>query len=433
LLISTNHREEKSMETGQRQRPLTKLLAATSLAAGAMAVLLLTGGGSARADEHLSLIAKIDVGGNGLGAFDISYDDPTIGLYVLSDRTNASIDMVDASNGTFIGRVGGFKGVVTVNGAADNNLSGPDGNTIVDHKEIWAGDGDSTMKVIDIASRTIIDTISTHGTMRVDEMAYDPRDHLVAAANDADTPPFITFFDTTTHSIVGKVTFDGTNGTPNATGGIEQTQWSPQTGMLYTSVPQIGSNVANGGIAVTDPHTMQVVAIYPVQNCSPAGLALGPRHQALIGCSASFGTSPNLLTQTVVIDIKNGNIVKTLPKIGGNDEVWYDRGSNHYYLGASKNVSNTGAAMPELGFVDAGTNMFDGSVATSTTSHSVAANEVNRHVFLPVGFVPPGSPAGTDPTNPCPTKGCIAVYVPSGSDNDHIAHDLSHFMNQASQ
>ena len=77
------------MESRQRQRPLTKLVAATSLAAGTMAVLLLTGGGPARADEQLKLITTIDVGGNGLGAFDISFDDPTIDLYVLGDRTNA--------------------------------------------------------------------------------------------------------------------------------------------------------------------------------------------------------------------------------------------------------------------------------------------------------------------------------------------------------
>jgi hypothetical protein len=421
------------MNSRRCQRPLMKPLAVTSLAAAAMAVLLLAGGSTAQADEHLSLIAKIDVGGNGLGAFDISYDDPTIDLYVLSDRTNASIDMVDARTDTFIGRVGGFKGVATVNGAADNDLSGPDGVVIVNHKQIWAGDGDSTMKIIDIASRTIIDTISTGGKFRVDEMGWDPRDHLVAAANNADTPPFVTVFNTTTDQIVGKITFDGTNGTPDATGGLEQTQWSPQTGMFYTSVPQIGPNAANGGVAVIDPHTLKVVAIYPVQNCSPAGLALGPRHQALLGCSSSFGTSPNVLTQTVVMDISNGNIVKNIPQIGGNDEVWYDRGSNHYYLGASANENNMGTAMPELGFVDADTNMFDGSVATSTTAHSVAASQLNRHVFLPIGLVPSGSPAGTDPTNPCPTNGCIAVYVPSGSGNDHIARDLSNFLQQASQ
>ena len=427
------------MNSRRRQRPLTKLFAAASLATGTMAVLLLAGGGPARADggparagEALSLVTTIDVGGNGLGAFDISDDDPAIDLYVLADRTNGSVDMVDASDDTFIGRIGGFTGNVVVNGKADPSLSGPDGVVVVDHKQIWAGDGDSTMKVIDIASRKIIDTISTGGKFRVDEMAWDSRDHLVAAANNADTPPFVTVFDTTTHKIVGKITFDGTNGTPDTTNGIEQPQWSPQTGMFYVSVPQVGPNVANGGVSVIDPHTLKVVTTYPVQNCTPGGLTLGPRHQALIGCSGSFGTSPNVVTQSVVIDIKTGNVVATIP-VGGNDEVWYDRGSNHYYLPAHGNLDNTGKAMPVLAFVDGGTNMFDGSVPMSTSSHSVAASRLNQHVFLPVGFVPPGSPAGTDPNNPCPAHGCIAVYVPSGSDNDHIAHDIDHFMKEASR
>jgi len=420
------------MNSRWRQRPLTKLLAATSLAAGTMAVLLLTGGRPARADEQLSLVTTIDVGSNGLGAFDISDDDPAIDLYVLADRTNGSVDMVDASDDRFMGRIGGFTGNVVVNGKADASLSGPDGVVIVDHKQIWAGDGDSTMKIIDIASGQIIDTISTGGKFRVDEMAWDSRDHLVAAANNADTPPFVTVFDTTTHKIVGKITFDGTNGTPDTTNGIEQPQWSPQTGMFYVSVPQVGPNVANGGVSVIDPHTVKVVTTYPVQNCTPGGLTLGPRHQALIGCSGSFGTSPNVVTQSVVIDIKTGNIVTTIP-VGGNDEVWYDRGSNHYYLPAHGNLDNTGNPMPELAFVDGGTNMLDGAVPMSTSSHSVAASRLNQHVFLPVGFVPPGSPAGTDPNNPCPTRGCIAVYAPSGSDNDHIARDIDHFMKEASR
>jgi hypothetical protein len=159
---------------------------------------------------------------------------------------------------------------------------------------------------------------------------------------------------------------------------------------------------------------MTVIATYPISNCSPAGLALGPNHQALVGCSASFGTSP-VLTQTVVIDITDGSIKASLP-IGGNDQVWYDRGSNHYYLAARSNEDSTGKADPVLGTVDASTNMLDASVASSTTAHSVAADQNNLHVFLPIGFVPPGSKAGTDPTNICATNGCVAVYSPSGSD-----------------
>jgi len=32
--------------------------------------------------------------------------------------------------------------------------------------------------------------------------------------------------------------------------------------------------------------------------------------------------------------------------------------------------------------------------------------------------VPPGSPEGADPSNPCPTTGCIAVYLPSAINDD---------------
>jgi hypothetical protein len=61
------------------------------------ATALLFVGGPARADEQMVLVSKIDVGGVGLGAFDISFVDPKIDLYVLADRTNASVDLFDAS------------------------------------------------------------------------------------------------------------------------------------------------------------------------------------------------------------------------------------------------------------------------------------------------------------------------------------------------
>jgi hypothetical protein len=104
--------------------------------------------------------------------------------------------------------------------------------------------------------------------------------------------------------------------------------------------------------------------------------------------------------------------------IGCSASVWFDRGSGHYYLAARNNTDNTGKITPILGTVDSKGNVFDGGVPTSTTAHSVAADKVSHHVFVPIGFVPPGSPAGTDPTNPCPDHGCIAVYLPSSIDDD---------------
>jgi hypothetical protein len=396
---------------GNRKMKILKQVATVALPVLAFA----SYAGHARADEHMVLVDTIDVGGKGLGAFDISFVDPKIDLYVLADRTNASVDFFNPRDDTFIGRVAGFKGVVLTNGVANNNLSGPDGVVTVSNKEVWAGDGDSTVKVIDIATFQIVDQISTGGKFRCDEMSWDSADHILAVANNADTPPFLTLIDTDTHKIIKKIVFDGTNGTPDATNGLEQSQWSPKTGMFYVSVPQVGADAAQGGVSVIDPSSMSVVATHPVQNCTPAGLALGPDNEALLGCSVSFGTSPNVLTQSLVINVKSGHVVASIPEVGGSDEVWFDPSTKHYYLGARSDQNRLGVTTPVLGTIDAGTNTFDGNVATSTSAHSVAADKRSHHVFVPIGFQAAGA---SDPTSPCKTSGCIAVYLPSSIDDD---------------
>jgi DNA-binding beta-propeller fold protein YncE len=393
-------------------------------------------------DEQLKLKKTIDVQGNGLAAFDISFVDPKIELYVLADRTNASVDLFDSEKGRFITRIGTlctaasadhfcFQGAVhNPDGSANNDISGPDGVVIVDHKEIWAGDGDSRIKVIDIASKSFITTIATGDATkdkRVDEMAYDPRDHILAAANNAASPPFVTLFDTNAKTILGKLTFQ--DGDPNANvdaqNGIEQPQWSPETGLFYISVPQVTSDKTIGGVSVIDPQTMKVIRTLLVSNCSPAGLALGPRHEALLGCSAAF----NDKTQSLIIDITSMDtkkadaaVVASVP-IGGSDEVWFDKGTQHYFLAGRNNLSN-GKPDPILGSIDARTHKLDPSVETSATAHSVAADKNSHLVFLPFGRT-----STTEQGNPCPDTGCVGVYrahrdpfMEARDDDDH-GHD----------
>ena len=187
---------------------------------------------------------------------------------------------------------------------ATTSASGPDGVVIVDNKEI-------------------------------------SRDHILAAANNADTPPFITVFDTNAKTIVAKLVFEkgSANADVDAQNGIEQPQWSPKTGLFYVSVPQVGSDPTVGGVAIIDPKTNTVTNTFLVKNCSPAGLALGPRNEALLGCNTAFPLQPTppdptlvQTTQSVIIDITStdftvdGAVVATVP-IGGNDEVWYDAGT----------------------------------------------------------------------------------------------------------
>lgn len=66
--------------------------------------------GRARTDENLVLVKTIDVqSAKGIATFDIGFVDPKRNLYVLADRTNASVDFFNAADATFITRVGGFQ------------------------------------------------------------------------------------------------------------------------------------------------------------------------------------------------------------------------------------------------------------------------------------------------------------------------------------
>ena len=186
---------------------------------------------------------------------------------------------------------------------------------------------------------------------------------------------------------------------------------------VYVSVPDFTTDLTGagvGGVSVIDPGTMKVLRTMEVKNCNPAGLALGPKNQALIGCSGSFGTAPNLQTQSLIIDITNTGtnvddaVVARVP-IGGNDEVWFDRGTRHYFLAGRNNLKN-GKADPILGSDRCGDQQarsFGSDLDHRAFGRS--GPELALRV-LPIGFVPPNSPAGTDPTNPCPTTGCIAVF-----------------------
>src|SRR3954454_2540174 len=139
---------------------------------------------------QLKQVGTIAVPGEPLATFDIGVVDQEAQRYYLADRTNKSLDIFDAKADAFLGRVPGFVGQ-----KESNDVSGPDGVVVVGG-EAWLGDGDSTVKVVDLATNKIVATISTGGKARVDEMAYDPVDHVFAGVNNADDPPFITLIST---------------------------------------------------------------------------------------------------------------------------------------------------------------------------------------------------------------------------------------------
>jgi hypothetical protein len=349
-------------------------------------------------------------GGQKIVSFDISFVDPLIGLYILGDRTNKAVDVIDTDTNTVLTQLG--KGSFT--GATGNNdTSGPDGVLIVRHREVWAGDGDSTFKVIDLFSQQITHTVSTGGTKRVDEMCHDPRDKLVMMANNAETPfPFASIVSTQTYGVVKKITFDGTNGTPKAVNGAEQCQWSHRTGKFYIALPEVDGTGGAGGVAVIDPKTMNVETtfIIPLASCqAPQGMALGPDHQMLLGCNGAGGSDH----PTAIIDERNGKVIATLANESGADEVWFNEGDGQYFLARSSAVG----ANQLLGVIDAeapGKPQSDQDVFTATkaiagrNAHSVAADPVMNQVYVPI---PAGVSTVCGSAGGIDAQGCIAVFT----------------------
>jgi hypothetical protein len=395
-------------------------------------------GGAAAADEVFSPVAAISIPPGGVSSFDISFVDPAIGTYVLADRTNKTVDVIDTATNTLAAQLGlgtfvGFTG--------NNDTSGPDGVFIVDHRQVWAGDGDSTIKVFDLQTQALITTINTGGAFRADEGCVDPHRHLVMMANDAehDNPakwPFVTIISTDTFAVLHTITMDGTNGAPLATNGIEQCQWNPHNGKFYLNIPENNGPAAGAPAGAVDsaPGVVLVISAegkiektFTIDHnkcAGPQGMALGPDGQILLGCNARSGNGQN---STVVID-DDGHIVTTLANESGSDEVWFNPGDGHYLLARSTvnaNASDAATGNSMLGVVDAESLHEDASVTTGTVgfkAHSVAADPVLNQVYVPI---PKNSGALTSTICSAAggddTIGCIAVFTAPNDDHSCLA------------
>ncbi|TAN05711.1 MAG: cytochrome C nitrite reductase [Rhodanobacteraceae bacterium] len=323
-------------------------------------------------------VTAIPIPGQALKSFDISAFSDAQGVYGFSDRSNRSVDLIDAATDRFAGRVEGF------------THGGPNGLVAVGNGQFWAGDADSKLRVVDIRSRKIVATIDTGGKQRVDELAWDPRNRVVVAVNNADQPPFVSFVSTAPgHHIVGKLSL------PQATDGLEQPLWNPADGLIYLSVPVLDHHKADGGIAVIDPARHRLVEMIHVSQCMPAGLALGPGDHLLVGCSDD-AVAAGFAPRSLIVDLHARKVVKTIRQVGGSDEVWYDAGAGRYYLAA---VANTHG--PVLGVIDARNDAWLKNLPTGGDAHSVAADPHNGRVFVPI--------TANDTIKGC-SNGCVEVF-----------------------
>jgi hypothetical protein len=428
----------------------TVLLAMSFIMSGAAIAAPCTGPGAPTTTETECLTA-VQIPGNPLRSFDISWVNPFLNQYYFGDRSNAGIEVINTVSNMFTLRLGGFVGIVLnpITGAVNNAKSGPDGVT---SHGIWVygGDGNSTLKVFNVFTPptftngvpTIapIQSISTGGTTRVDEMALTTDGKLLLAANNAEDPPFATLFTANGDSGVSKVsiiikmTVDPTIIPPGFGLSLEQPTWEPVTQRFYTSIPIIANNptgcnygqisgaaiTCDGGLLVVDPtHPAAVygafdpatnTGVVPLNACSPNGATVGPASNLLLGCTP--GNNPSDTT-TLVINAINKNY-SHIAGVTGSDEVWFNSGDQRYYTGSSANRVN-GNLAAVLGVID-GTSVLIETIPQSTGSHSVAADCISNRIFVPqvapATVVGLGGDTTTVGQGICgSTNGCVAVYA----------------------
>ena len=282
-----------------------------------------------------------------LHGFDISWIDAQTQRYYLADRSNAAIDVVDAKTGTFLKAIlGGFAGIAfNANGTANNAASGPHG-VVTAGRWLFATDAAGRVVSIDLNTDTVVSTVFTSiapGTLRADELAYDPVGGTLLVVNNADTPPFATLIkvnkSTGVLTLGQRITFGTGVGQAgiNASNGAEQPVWDEQSKKFYLSIPEVcpvggplcGGNDPNGAVVRISPSsTGGLEAVYPVKYCQPAGLTLGPKQDLLIGCSVVFDTVGNVWSAadpntaapiSVIMDAKNGSIDSVVAGVSGSD------------------------------------------------------------------------------------------------------------------
>jgi hypothetical protein len=334
----------------------------------------------------------------------VSVDQSAIynGTYFITDRTIAGVHVVDLHTNTQITTIEGFfKGVFTSNGTL-LEAPGPEGLIVVtENNELWVGDADGTVKVVDLFTYEIVANISTGATNRTDEFGYDPKSNTVVLSSDFDMPPFVTVISATTRLVLGKIVVSGASG-------IEQPTFNSVLNKFYLSIPSFPDipSLAGGAILSLDLESLSIDETFPVPECIPAGIAFPSRHSThlFIGCSEDQITTYNYAASYVMNVALDGRILANISMLSGIDQVVYSATTNAFYaaaFGMTIDGRNGSTPTPMVGIVDAKELTLSQTILTNDTllAHSVSVDETNGNVVAPieqlgVTVFPPITPGG---------------------------------------
>ena len=321
-------------------------------------------------------------------SIDVGEVDQNTGLYYLADKTNCGVDVFDAKANAYLTTIGPAKSpptFATVNGTCASigspfagnvgkgSSSGPNGIVLIGATKLYAGDGNSTIKVIDVNLRKVTGTIVVPGgKFRTDEGSFDSDDNIVMIANDSEAAPILTFINATTDTVIGQMV------RADATGGMEDSKYISSLHRFAQAIPKTTAN-KNGEIDLIDPISQTVTNVYPLPGaCGPTGISVGPKMHMVIACGD--------VSETFVMDVSSGAILATINQAGGGDVTSYDATSNKFFVTNSNNTSTGvkgGPLLPVTTVIDANTLFFIQNIPSEAHAHSVATYQGKAFVPLP--------------------------------------------------
>jgi hypothetical protein len=192
-----------------------------------------------------------------------------------------------------------------------------------------------------------------------------------------------------------------------ALAGLGGSVFNPNTGHFLLTNGNASNDITLGTVDEIDPfHTFEggppngvpaVINSFPIFSCMPTGLSLGPGTDVLVGCADHDGRA--FAPTTVIINGTTGEVLTTINNVGSVDQTWFNPGDNRYYLAARDMPTG-----PVLGVIDGKTRQWLQNVPTNGNAHSVAADPINNHIFVPL-------PAGSANCQSAQQDGCVGVYA----------------------
>ena len=355
------------------------------------------------------------------------------GKYYLTELANGSVYIFDVADQEYLGRVTGFVGATGV--AA---TSGPNSIVFSADGRAWVSDGISSVRVVDLASNTIIASINTaigacdngtiHNCQRTNEIDFDPEHRIIFVQNPSPLSLTGVTIDTygtfisadPPYAVLGTITFADRRGQ-------EASVYDAGQHRFVTTVS--GRQVVTGG-AVTALYHQYVGIIDPTVrpftlerkydvDCTALGLTVAPTPANPTGRvfginDPALGSDGRMVLpacgRALIFDPRNG--ATTVLDVGGGNETWFNTGDGNYYV-TGMNFSAT-PGPNSLGVIDASSATVRQYLpAISATNPAAAAD--NNHIYAVV-------PANANATACTPfgfqSSGCILVFahVPGGGE-----------------